>query len=407
MVRNRLLVLILSATLAGAAEPNWKRLLDREDWFGLRDAASAHAAPDLYAGALAAVFHRETDAIRILRAVVARSPMSRDADTARTLLVDIHYRSGRYRSALAELKPLLDRHPTRRDLLEALPLFTALSLQGDMEVVSRAPARVPWRVVDGNLFLPVVVNGVSGEYLLDTGANISVLGVSEARRLGLQVQGAGATTKDYTGSDVAFQAAVAPELHLGPIVLHNVPFAVVPDKQQPFVDLPQGQRGILGIPILLAAGTWRWSSDGNLEAGFAPADYVKGRENLAFSGANPVLLAEFEKTPLTFHLDTGATSTDLWPPFARRYHARLSRPGKARIGGVGGSKDIPSARLDTFDLLIAGRPIQLQNVKVLLKPVAGHPRHYGNLGLDLFEKAQRVTLDFEAMRLTVENQENQ
>lgn len=94
-MRCTLLALVLGAALAGAAGPGWKQFLNREDWFGLRDAAAAHPAPDLHAGALAAVFHREADAIRILQKFVAGSPMSREAEAARGLLLDLHFRAGR------------------------------------------------------------------------------------------------------------------------------------------------------------------------------------------------------------------------------------------------------------------------------------------------------------------------
>ena len=73
---------------------------------------------------------------------------------------------------------------------------------------ARAPARSSWHIEEGNMFVPVVVNGVSGDYILDTGANISVLSVSEAQRLGLKLQGGQGTGKDYAGNNLAFQAAI-------------------------------------------------------------------------------------------------------------------------------------------------------------------------------------------------------
>jgi Aspartyl protease len=402
-VRTRLLALLVGASLAGAAAADWKGLVKREDWFGLRDAASIQPPSSFYAGAVAAVFDRGADATRILETVIAGSPASREADTAREWLVDLHFRSGHYRSALDELKLLIDRHPRERSLLEARSLFAALGRQGDMEVAARAPARSSWHTEQGNMFVPVVVNGVGGDYILDTGANISVLSVTEARRLGLKVQGGEGTGKDSAGNTIALQSAIAPELRLGPIVLHNVPFGVVPDEQRPFVDLPEGKRGALGISILLAAQTWRWSGDGTLEVGFASAGYVKGRENLAFSGSTPLLLAEFDRALLTFELDLGASHTDLWPAFARRCPARLSRSGKSRVTGIGGGRDVSAAKLGTFDLSIDGHQLRLHDVVVLLKPPGSSSRpYYGCLGLDLFEHAQRVTLDFTAMRMTVE-----
>ena len=199
-VGTRLLALLVGASLAGAAAADWKGLVKREDWFGLRDAASVQPASSFYAGAVAAVFDRGADATRILETVIAGSPASREADTAREWLVDLHFRSGHYRSALDELKLLIDRHPRERSLLAARSLFTALGRQGDMEVVARAPARSSWHTEQGNMFVPVVVNGVDGDYILDSGANVSVLSVTEARRLGLKLQGGEGTGRTPPGT---------------------------------------------------------------------------------------------------------------------------------------------------------------------------------------------------------------
>ena len=79
--------------LAGAAEADWKGLVKREDWFGLRDAASVQPAPSFYAGAIAAAFDRGADATRILGTVIAGSPASHQADMAREWLVDLHFRA--------------------------------------------------------------------------------------------------------------------------------------------------------------------------------------------------------------------------------------------------------------------------------------------------------------------------
>jgi hypothetical protein len=396
----------LAVNTLAATGPDFPGLLRRQDWFGLRDAAALQPPPALYAGALAVAFHRDAEALRILREYLAGSPKAADAGTARYALADLDARAGRYRSALDDLQPLLARHPRRRDLLEAQSFFSALGAQGDLAVAAREPVQTSWDLVDGNLFVPATVNGAAGKYLLDTGANISVVSVSEARRLGLTVQGSG-SGKDYAGNRVPFQTAVAAEFRLGGIVLHHVAFGVVPDAQQPFAGLPVGRRGILGIPILLAAQTWRWTKDGKLEAGFASTGCGtaggKSSGNLAFAGSSPVLRAEYGAVPLVFSLDTGATATNLWPLFARRYSTRLSSRGKVKIEGVGGSRQVAGATLAEFALAIGDRTLRLKNVKVETKTVSpGSRERYGNLGLDLLAGASRVTLDFAAMCLAVE-----
>jgi predicted aspartyl protease len=385
---------LAAATLCAAAEPDWKKLLDQASWFELRDAAASHAAPQMVRAAIASVFHRDAEALALLPAAIANAPDNKEAERARTLLINQHFRAGRFAAALREIDEVLRRNPRRKDMAAARSLFSAMGV--DQETVSRAPSRIPWSVRDGNWFFPATINGVEGEYLADTGANLSLLSESEAKRLGLSPSGGG-SMGDSAGGSVALRAAVAPEVRIGEIVLRNVAFGVVGDSQQPFVSLPQGKRGVLGISILIALGNLTWDKDGWLEAGGSGA--VCSAPNMAFSGAMPLVRVEHQGVPLVFDLDTGASMTSLWPVFARRFPEGLVKSGPVKLRGVGSSRDAKAARLPALNLRINGRDLPLRDVRVVLDEKTSLA---GRIGLDAFESARRVGIDFQSMCLSVE-----
>src|SRR5438445_13021774 len=72
-----------------------------------------------------------------------------------------------------------------------------------MSVASRHAPTISGEFRDGHLFIPVLVNGAGGKYVLDTGANFSTLTASEAKRLGLRfadLNGDAAQTGEASGT---------------------------------------------------------------------------------------------------------------------------------------------------------------------------------------------------------------
>ncbi|MBX9602104.1 MAG: aspartyl protease family protein [Bryobacteraceae bacterium] len=386
---------LAAAAVCAAAAPDWQRLLDRQDWFELRKAAASHAAPERVKAALASVFHRDPQAVPLLEAVIAGARSPREAEEARSLLINLHFRAGRYASALRETEEAIQRNANRADLRGARAMFAAM--RADLAVASSAPDRGAWRMIDGNLFTAASINGVQGEYLVDTGANISLLSASEARRLGLSAGSLGGPLKDAAGGEVSVRAAIAPEMRLGGVVLKNAAFGIVSDDQQPFVALPEGKRGVLGIPVLIALGVLSWSKDGGVATGGASSGCADA--NMVFAGAMPLVRGEYSGVPLTFELDTGATRTSLWPAFAKRFPRGLEKSASVDVTGIASSRKAKAARLPSFSLALGGRTATLQDVRLVLDEKS---RLAGRVGMDMFADAERVTLDFASMCIAVE-----
>jgi hypothetical protein len=115
---------------------------------------------------------------------------------------------------------------------------------------------------------------------------------------------------------------------------------------------------------------------------------------------------EYDNRPLDFALDTGATNTDLYPPFASAFPELIRSATKTdsyKMEGVGGAKYMEAATLESLKFSMGGFPAMLKSVGVLLKPTTDASRFFaGNLGIDLLQQAHQTTFDFKAMTLTLQ-----
>jgi hypothetical protein len=313
-------------------------------------------------------------------------------------------RYGQYGKALSQVDEMLVLEPGDSDAKSVRPLLAALSSSPDQSIGRRHSTQLSLHHEGADLGVPVSINGTPATYTFDTGANLSLLSLSEAKRLGLAVRDVESRMEVMTGARVSLRIAVANELAVGAFRLKHVAFLVFPDDQPPFNDLPLGERGIIGIPVLLAFQSFSWGSDGSFEIP-SPTRRL-ARSNLCFDGQIPVAEVQFEDTNLRFSLDTGAEVTYLYPPFADAFPDLVKEQGKKesqKVTGVGSSTQVESGILPKLRLEIGGFTTILRPAQVLLaKTTAGSKLFEGNLGMDLLTQAQRTTVDFRSMTLTLQ-----
>ncbi|HLJ18413.1 MAG TPA: retropepsin-like aspartic protease [Bryobacteraceae bacterium] len=169
----------------------------------------------------------------------------------------------------------------------------------------------------GKIFIPISINKNPATYFFDTGAWVNCLSESEAKRLRLVIHHSGGTLNTGTTVRVGFRTAVAPEVMVGGIHFSNVSFAVFPDDEEPWSDLPVGQRGLIGIPVILGLRSLRWSQDGMVEIGMKSVSADARGSNLFFDDDHLVIEAELGQRKILATLDTGAQTTDLYENFAK------------------------------------------------------------------------------------------
>jgi hypothetical protein len=238
--------------------PDLKSVYDAHRWFALRDAVRKTDAPLFYRGAVACVFNDVRQCEKKSKAVVRSQPHSEQAHAAHSLLAAVYLRYGQYRKALSQVDEMLVLEPDDSDAKSVRPLLAALSSSPDQSIGRRHFSQLSLHHEGADLGVRVSINGTPATYTFDTGANLSLLSEAEAKRLGLAVRDVQSSMEVMTGARVSLRIAVAGELAVGALRLKHVAFLVFPDNQPPFNDLPLGERGIIGIPVLLAFQSFSW-----------------------------------------------------------------------------------------------------------------------------------------------------
>ena len=397
------LVVIASASCGAQTPEDLHKLFQSGKVFALRDAVQGGDAPTFYRGAVEASLNHIEEAASTLHEVIRAAPDSEDAYQAHDLLANVYQRNGLYREALQELDAAIQERPKSEELQNARPLFAACSRQGDMTVVSRR-ATTLHRMKDGEL--PFRIHGRSDGFSFDTGAAISIMSEREAQYLGLTPQSVNTRINDSSGNGVGgIRVAIAADMVIGGLHLRNVPFLVVSDNDEPFVEYSskQGHRGLIGLPILLAMQSVRWSRH-EFEFDFRPQKTTES-SNLLFHETNPVVQVMVDDRNLDFTLDTGAIGTDLNPLFAKEFPALISSGKKEtnKITGVGGTREYDSVLLSSVSLSVGGRIVTLAPAHVsIAQGLGGNSMWAGNLGNAELNQAHSIAIDFRDMSLKLE-----
>jgi hypothetical protein len=316
-----------------------------------------------------------------------------------------HARTGRFREALKHRQTMLRMQGVRCDADDQCNLLSALARNPDQSVASFRASTLPSQRNDGHLFIPVTINGSPAQYMIDTGAGYSVLTESEATRLRLPVLDvAGGRIGEAAGRGFAItKIAVAESLNLGDIHLQHVAFLVSGDEPKVWADLPPGQRGTLGIQVLLACQTLQWDSRGTVLLGGRPRRSNARGANLYLGGTGLFAAAAFGNRKLDVFVDSGSSWSCLYERFAKAFPNLVKesgKPGTRRYWGGGGEVEVPTTTLPEVTLRLGSFPVTLRPVDILTKG-PGSESH-GWMGLDALSQASRVTIDFKAMKLTLE-----
>jgi hypothetical protein len=381
------------------------RLYDAHDWFGLRDAIEDGKAPIFYRGASESVFNQIKPAKKDLEAVIKAAPHSEDAHEARALLAQMYFRNGLYRESYLQLEDMQAEDPNAQDVKNMSSLLRVLS-RSDQIVVAKRESALPMFMNGSGVYIPITLDGHEAHYSLDSGASPSLMSESEAKRLGLEILDTTTQMGSVTAQHFGARIAVVKDLVIGGLHLQNVAFDVLPDAQEPFVDSPEEQRGILGMPVLLAMQTFRWEPKGTFALGFKPKPKDLSTSNLVFDGMTPFTQVTVEHRRFEFSMDTGETRSILYAPFAKEFPDLIKVSGRKeshKLTGVAGSANYDSIVLPSVTLTLGGFDTRLAPAPVLMQESTDKSNLvFGNLGRDLLNQARVITFDFHAMTLRLQ-----
>jgi predicted aspartyl protease len=385
-------------------EQQYERLYQARQWFALHDAVKRHPGQSFYHGAIECIFNHAQQCPASLRTVLRSAPRSRDAYEARRLLSCMYLRRAQFRLALPHLQAMADYQETA-SLQAGRSLFTLLAGCPEQKVERFKPSKLHCIMLDGNMFLPTTINGTPVDCMIDSGAGLSFITRSEARRLGMEVQAAGARSLPMyaaIGDQTPYQIGCARTLKIGETCISNVIFLVLEDWQFEF---PVQKQAALGLPVLLALRSLGWHADGTFFIGMTERSDHLAHADLCFDSGDLVVQASVYGQQMIFLLDTGCAATVLWPPFATRFKGLLresTRVGSTRLSGVSGLADIGSATLSDIEFEIAGCTLALHKAPVLTEPTTPNSQWlFGQMGIDLLNQTKSVSLDFQTMAISL------
>ena len=265
----------------------------------------------------------------------------------------------------------------------------------------------------GSIDAELIVNGIKGPWLLDTGANHSVVSASFAKLLGLQPLLGETREQGGTNSiENRIRVGVLPVLNVGGATLHNVVLEIMGDEglRIPLFDSQTGaQNGqyqiqaILGFPVLQALGKVTFTRDGEFQAG----SIVRQKPPVARIFMNrlaPLIECGVDGRKVLFSFDSGASGTALSDRFFRDFSSQSQNLKKADSlsAGAGGATRREVYILPEITLKVASSDTTLHHVMVYPTPIGtGMDENYGNIGRDLTSGFDSFTLDFSNMTFSL------
>jgi predicted aspartyl protease len=335
------------------------------------------------------------------------------AAVALQALVDDYEKSFRYADAAKTDNDLLSHFAS---LLSHEELKGAEDNSDVLHILQDAPAQtIRWngpvrletkRDPLGDVEADLTVNGVRGSWLLDTGANMSVVSASFAKRLGLTLlSGAGQTQAGLTGIENPLRIAILPSLQLDGAMLHNVVLLVLDDAN---LNVVMGKEkyqinAALGYPVFQSLGTITFLNRGEFVAGDSRFKDLMGT-HMYLEGLTPVIECRVDgvNIPLTF--DTGATRSVLFDRYYNRFQAKARTwiKGTANSVGAGGPVKRKVYLQPKVDLGVGERTAVLRRITIYTNGTGTALNHfYGNLGQDMVSTFDSFTLDFKTMTFSL------
>lgn len=245
-----------------------------------------------------------------------------------------------------------------------------------------------------HIYIPVEVNGVTKDYIFDTGCSFGNF-VSEkyAEEAGLKIV---ADSIPVSGMEIGFvKLATVDSMKIGEMIYHNPVFMVAPPDNE--LDSIFAFDGVLGYHFIRDAKEIIIDN----EAGrFVFPQKTSTREpNMYLSSNTPQVRINYNGQPFDLIFDTGNVKSDLGNKFAKTFPDAidgLTEQSTSR-GGFGGISQIKAVTLPEFCFEAAGSTVTLHNTEVIKNTENDSQLFSGSLGVDFVLSFKRLVINYQNM----------
>ncbi|MDB5087413.1 MAG: putative aspartyl protease [Mucilaginibacter sp.] len=286
------------------------------------------------------------------------------------------------------------------DINNDLLIRNALKNTPAQQTLIKNNTTIPWKKDKiGLIEIPFTAHAQTFEGIFDTRANISSITQTYAKKLGLHIldvsynEGSGATGLQFkTGM------GIADSLYIGEVLVKNIVFQVMPDSILYIAPIKFQLNIIIGFPVIEQLQEVHIFSKGKMTIPLSPTK--SDLHNFALDGLDPVIALKSGNDTLSFHFDSGASSSVLYAAYFEKYKARVIKAGTKKtvgFGGAGGAQKKEVYVLPKLDLTVGSKSVTVDSVSVLTKNIYPGEKFYGNIGQDFTNKFSEVIYNFKDM----------
>lgn len=408
------LLLLLPFSAFSFSDPRLNMLLDSGEYFRFRieymnmliaDSSSRPQEDYLYYSAWEQHLFESPDSSNACISKLVNGKFN-CSDSIKSILLQLQlqndFRSFHYRNADSICDLLLFRYPS---VMDPKSIADVKNFGGIAKGLRDVPPQTVERSADLDIAykrdiaslirVPVSVNGEKQNFIFDTGANLSTICESEAKRMKLKMTDVSFGVASSSKASVDSKLGIAETLVIGNVVFHNVVFIVMPDKQLKFAGGLYKIKGIVGIPVIAQLGEVQIFKNGRLKSPLQQSE--SPLFNLGMSGNTPFADIAFYGTSHTYIFDTGAATTVLNARFLSTYHDSLHdvKERTSKVGGAGGVETIKVMNCSQLPYSFGGKTAQLKRGMIQLSASSSvYDSFFGIAGEDIYTQWEMMTINF-------------
>lgn len=253
------------------------------------------------------------------------------------------------------------------------------------------------------LYIPVVINGKTYDFIFDTGASLSLISQKMANEIGAKPIGEPVFVGGATGGGDLRRAFIE-KINVGPVTFRNMLVLV---GGNPGENDPVKVDAVLGMDFIERLEEIQIDmSDLTLTIPAQKTPLPDYGRNIILEQNIPIIeVADIDGNKLTFTFDTGnggADLTDLW--FSKNADTASAHPTDTlNTWGHGGTVQHDIVKIPEYTMTIGDASVTFNDIPAVI-PSEGTvtSSHDGNLGISLLRKFSKITINFDEMFVVFE-----